>query len=468
MTPSAEIITGGVRVPPRPPQTYDPYAEYEDNYPGRVTDDGGDKDLIHSSHGFGNKPAVLPVVRRPSDDGSKNFNVLLGNAVKNGIPDKAEERPSNGDILSVIPLTNIKVSSDGYNGYKEINVGYPDKDQDSNVYNDQFIKTEGSGVNEYPPLVTTASPDRPTNNGITSGNVEPGSNKTYHSSEYVNEVRYPPRPRISGDKTEAETQQTDQADVFIPTRRPSQKEDSSGGRGSSDNGKLDLHHLDHFLDQHFDDGDKSHNKRKFETSTVGKTLSTKGEPTFINIDVTTALPGGGGDNGVEDDDEEERFIVTKPITNTDERTTSRIRPVSTGSSRFLSTLSATVEASTNKPPSSVRLGGFPFPKRPRPDLSYKNEEEIKDDEVLNEHVGAAIVEQVPEHILSAEDHDPQTKCQVVCGTNEMCHIADSGHTECRCRPGFGKPTNLPDSKCESKLILLSLVFVQIMRNFYSL
>ena len=451
LTPSAEIITGGVRVPPRPPQTYDPYAEYEDNYPGLVTDDGRDKDLIHSSHGFGNKPAVLPVVRRPSDDGSKNFNVLLGNAVKNG-PDRVEERPG-GDVLSDIPLTNIKISSDGYNGYKEINVGYPDKDQDSNVYNDQFIKTGGSGVNEYPPLVTTANPDRPTNNGITSGNVEPASNKTYHSSEYVNEVRYPPPPRISDDKN-TETEQTDQADVFIPTRRPSQKEDSSAGRESSENGKIDLHH---FLDQHFDDGDKSHNKRKFETSTVRKTFSTKGEPTFINIDVTTALPGIGGDKVDQDDDEDEKFIVTKPITNTDEKTTSRIRPISTGSSRFLSTLSATVSASTNSPPSSVRLGGYPFPKRPRPDLSYKNEEEIKDDEVLNEHVGAAIVEQVPEHILSAEDHDPQTKCQVECGTNEMCHIAASGDTECRCRPGFGKPTNLPDSKCESKLILLRFV-----------
>ena len=154
-------------------------------------------------------------------------------------------------------------------------------------------------------------------------------------------------------------------------------------------------------------------------------------------------------------------ITTLLCSLTDERTTSRIRPISTGSSRIPSTLSITASASTNKPPSSVRLGGYPFPKRPRPDL--RNEEEIKDDEVLNEHVGAAIVEQVPEHILSAEDHDPQTKCQVKCGTNEMCHIADSGHTECRCRPGFGKPTNLAGSKCESKLIWLGFV-VQIMRN----
>ena len=413
-----------------------------------MTDDGADRDRIHSSHGFGNKPAAgLPVVGRPSDDGSKNFNVLLGNAVKNGIPDKVE---GGGDVFSDIPLTNIKISSDGYNGYKEINVGYPDKDQDSSVYNDQFIKSGGSGVNEYPPLVTTANPDRPTNNGITSGNVEPTSNKTYHSSEYVNEVRYPPPPRIAEDGS-SETQQTDQADVFIPTRRPSQNQDSSGGRESSENGKLDLHH---FLDQHFDDEDKSHTKRKFETSTVSKT---KGDPTFINIDVTTALPGIGADGGDQDDDEGERFIVTRPITTTDERTTSRIRPISSGSSRLASTLSVTPSASTNKPPSSVRLGGYPFPKRPRPDLSYKNEEEIKDDEVLNEHVGAAIVEQVPEHILSAEDHGPRTKCQTECGTNEMCHIADSGLTECRCRPGFGKPTNLPGSKCESKLIWPGLV-----------
>ena len=442
-TASPEIITGGVRVPPRPPQTYDPYAEYEDQFPELVTDDAADKNLIHSSHGFGNKPAVLPVVRRPSGEGNKNYNVLLQNAVKKGITDKLDVEPGD-DNLGDVAVSNIKVSSDGYNGYKEINVGYPDTDQDSDVYNDQFIKSGGSGVNEYPPLVTTANPVGAANNGISSDSAGPSHNKTYHSSEYVNEVRYPPPPRTPGD-----TQQTDQGDVFTPTRRPSLKEDSSGGRQSAEDGKLDLHH---FLDQHFEDEDKSHIKRKFETSSTRKTFSTKGEPTFINIDLTTALPGTEKDSEEEEDDEDEKFIVTKPIANTDERTTSDIRPISTGgSTRFLSTLSATASASTNKPSSSVRLGGYPFPKRPRPDLSYKSQEEIKDDEVLNEHVGAAIVEQVPEHILSAEDHDPQTSCQVKCGTNEMCHIDNTGETRCKCRPGFGKSTNLPDSKCESKL-----------------
>ena len=458
-TPSAEIITGGVVARPQPPQTYDPYGEYEEQFPELVTDDVGDKNLIHSSHGFGNKPAVLPVAGRPSSDGTKNYNVLLQNAVKNTLADKVDVE-SSVENLGDVSLSNIQVSSDGYNGYKEINVGYPDKDQDSDPYNDQFIKSGGSGVNEYPPLVTTTRPARPTNNQITEENVESADNKTYHSSEYVNEVRYPAPPRTPGVPQSEETEQTDQPDIFTPTTRPSLSEDSSEDRQSSEDAKLDLHH---FLDHHFEDEDKAHIKRKFETSSRRKTYTrtrtrtkTKGEPTFINIDVTTALAGTEENN----DDEREEFIVTKPITSTDERTASRIRPISTGgSTRFLSTLSATVSASSTSS-TTVRLGGYPFPKRPRPvlssELSYKSQEEqegIKDDEVLNEHVGAAIVEQVPEHILSAEDHDPQTSCQVVCGTNEMCHIDQQGETRCKCRPGFGKSTNLPGSKCESKLLL---------------
>ena len=101
--------------------------------------------------------------------------------------------------------------------------------------------------------------------------------------------------------------------------------------------------------------------------------------------------------------------------------------------------------------SSVRLGGYPFPKR-RPVVSFKNDEEIKDNEVLNENLGAAIVEQVPGNILSAEDLDPETKCQKSCGENEMCVVEENGATRCKCRPGFGKRTNLPDAKCESKTI----------------
>ena len=32
----------------------------------------------------------------------------------------------------------------------------------------------------------------------------------------------------------------------------------------------------------------------------------------------------------------------------------------------------------------------------------------------------------------------------------MCQTLPSGDTACRCRPGFGKRTNLPDAQCESK------------------
>ena len=442
LTPTPEIITGGVRVPPRPPQRYDPYAENEDQFPDVVNDNDDysetfDTTRHHSNHGGIRKKPVRP--GRPNNDGANNYEVLLQNAVKNGGSDEVDTDNDN---------PNIKVSSDGYNGYKEINTGYPDKDQDSDAYNDQLIKDGGSGLNEFPPSVTTIRPlpPRPTNNGIgvNTGDYEKSSNRTYHSSEFVNEKRY----NIRRKPASRDDVQDDNNGIFAPTRKPL-RDDESDGRQSSGVGEIDLHNF-------FGGGEeKANKKRKFETSTsTRKTFITSGKPTFINIDLSTAVAVPGKDTT----DDKKDVIITTPIKIIDEQTTSRIRPISTISlSRSISTLSGTISASPSPIVSSIRLGGL-FPKRPRPDLkdlfNNKPEEEIKDDEVLNKNVEAAIVEQVPEHILSAEDQDPQTKCQKSCGSHEMCHITQAGRTECKCRPGFGKPTNLPGSKCESKLICI--------------
>ena len=452
-TASAEIITGGVRVPPRPPQTYDPFAEYQDKYPELVNDNGDDytevvdKNLRHSNHGIRNKPVVLPVIGRPNS-GANNYELLLQNAVKNGIADKVDVVATSDDADSTISSPNIQVSSDGYNGYKDINAGYPDKDPNSAPYNDQLIRDGGSGLNEYPPFVTTAR----TSPG-------PAGNKTYHSSEYVNEKRYTLRRKPIGTNSDAGVDDGNDAEnaVFSPTRRPSSQDsskDESDGRKSSGSGEIDLHN---FFDS-IKGEDKSKKKRKFETSTRN-TFSTRGKPTFINVDLSTtaAVPINDDTVGGGEAEEKNPVIVTTPIKIVDERTTSQIRPISS-SSRPLATLSGTVTAKTSPIVSSIKIGGFKFPPRPRPDISYKAEEEIKDDEVLNKNVEAAIVEQVPEHILSAEDQDPQTKCAKQCGENEMCHVTSAGDTRCRCRPGFGKPTNLPGAKCESKFSNWNLDF----------
>jgi len=159
-------------------------------------------------------------------------------------------------------------------------------------------------------------------------------------------------------------------------------------------------------------------------------------------------------NKSDQSDDDSDVIVTTPIQIIDEQTTSQIRPISSSSRpiRPYQTLTGTVTPKQSPIVSSIKIGGFKFPKRPRPDISYKAEEEIKDDETLNKNVEAAIVEQVPEHILSAEDGDPETRCQKRCGENEMCHITSGGDTRCRCRPGFGKPTNLPDARCEKSMM----------------
>ena len=444
-TQTPQIITGGVRVPPRPPprpsprppQTYDPFSEYEDRFPDFAPNNGGSRH--RNNHGNRNRPGgvVLPVIGGRPSDGANNYDVLLQNAVKNGAADKV-------DVVNEVSNPNIKVSSDGYNGFKEINAGYPDTAENSDSVNDQLIRGGGSGLNEYPGVVTTARPP-----------ATDGSNKTYHSSEFVNERRWKLRRKpgagaadnVNGDVSELAE---DDDGVFSPTRRPGteSQDDKSGGRKSSGSAEIDLHN---FFDN-IKGEDKSQKKRKFETRTRN-TFSTRGKPTFINVDLsTTAAVPITVTNDDDENDADSDVIVTTPIRIVDEQTTSQIRPISSSSRpiRPYQTLTGTVTPKQSPIVSSIKIGGFKFPKRPRPDLSYKAEEEIKDDETLNKNVEAAIVEQVPEHILSAEDGEPETVCQVECGEHEMCHITSGGDTGCRCRPGFGKPTNLPGSKCESE------------------
>jgi hypothetical protein len=136
---------------------------------------------------------------------------------------------------------------------------------------------------------------------------------------------------------------------------------------------------------------------------------------------------------------------------------------------------------------TVRLGGYPFKDRTPPSPPPRSSSSaavfgdgreaaavtavgLNDDftknEVLNTNLEAAIVEQVPGGgggILSVEQEaGPHTRCQRTCAENEVCHVIDDviaaeeeeregrSRTECRCRPGFGKRTNLPNATCESK------------------
>ena len=89
----------------------------------------------------------------------------------------------------------------------------------------------------------------------------------------------------------------------------------------------------------------------------------------------------------------------------------------------------------------VQAAGFgPGSFGTRPDFSKPEENEPNRNQ--------AIVEGIPEQTLYVEDEDPETKCQNTCGQNEICQINARGGIECKCRPGFGRPSER--SKCESK------------------
>ena len=146
-----------------------------------------------------------------------------------------------------------------------------------------------------------------------------------------------------------------------------------------------------------------------------------------------------------------------------------INPVRTASINYpgLGSLATTTSAIYETNSTTIRLGGYPFkdrtPPPPRASSTANSREaaavtspinfndEYTKNEVLNTNLEAAIVEQVPgSGVLSVEQEaGPQTRCQRACAENEVCHVVDDV-TECKCRPGFGKRTNLPNATCESK------------------
>ena len=77
--------------------------------------------------------------------------------------------------------------------------------------------------------------------------------------------------------------------------------------------------------------------------------------------------------------------------------------------------------------------------------------DAKRKEVIGNSIDGAIVESILGNAPTAEETDPQTRCQSKCGKNEVCQISGGGREiTCKCRPGFGKAR--PGSSCESKKI----------------
>jgi len=194
-------------------------------------------------------------------------------------------------------------------------------------------------------------------------------------------------------------------------------------------------------------------KKKYTNTRIRNTYSTreKGKPTFIGFDRTSTYRTRIDKK--EDTTAGTSVIVTKPIENSSEVTL--INPLKT---RTASTsISSSVRSGGSSSGSSegsegeVRISGIPFLKSKEELFGTTNnnrkQEEASQNEVINNNPGAAIVEQVPANVLSAEDVDPQTKCQAICGNNEICQIKQEG-IQCKCRPGFGKRTNLPNAICE--------------------
>ena len=424
--PTPEIINGDVRDPPLPPttqeaETYDPFQEYQDTFPQ-----------------FANKP----------------------------------EDP-------VTP--NIKISSDGYNGFSEVgNNGFEVQTEGNNGQYEDNGESDGNVGGGGYPGVGTSSSGASGNLGRPEGQSGP-TRRPYKSSEYVNEVRYPPRNLYEetgedgGDGARSEgggnflkipvVKPNKNQNIFAPTRETplvSGTEGGESGRKSEQNGEIDLTHL---YDTLTGGGiEKNIKRRKFETSSTRNTYSTNGKPTFINIDNTATV------SSVRDDDintGKGSVIITTPSEGS-QTSVSQINPVtSTGYSPATTSAVSLTDDQRGGNKDSLNIFKFPQRPKPQPSLGLKIDDNISDNEVIHNNLGAAIVEQVfmiitihfiliilfhkvPGNILSAEDQDPQTRCQKSCAENEMCQIQQSGEAACKCRPGFGKRTNLLDAQCESK------------------
>ena len=74
----------------------------------------------------------------------------------------------------------------------------------------------------------------------------------------------------------------------------------------------------------------------------------------------------------------------------------------------------------------------PFGKRPFVKTNEKPESQDQLDEAKRQetdstdNINPAIVEGIPGKALTAEDSDPETRCQNTCGQNEICQINHDG------------------------------------------
>ncbi len=106
--------------------------------------------------------------------------------------------------------------------------------------------------------------------------------------------------------------------------------------------------------------------------------------------------------------------------------------------------------STSTTSKKYQLAGSPFALPGFGKEPDKNDE-VKRKEIIGNNIDGAIVESIPGNALSAEDSDPETKCQNTCGKNEICQISRNRIT-CKCRPGFGKLSR--KKPCESEFVIV--------------
>lgn len=93
----------------------------------------------------------------------------------------------------------------------------------------------------------------------------------------------------------------------------------------------------------------------------------------------------------------------------------------------------------------------PFGKRPyvKPESQDQLDDVKRQETEISDKINPAIVEGIPGKALTAEDTDPETKCQNTCGQHEICQINHDGIL-CKCRPGYGRNSKT-DSLCEKSL-----------------
>ena len=284
---------------------------------------------------------------------------------------------------------NIDVSSDGYNGFNDVG---------NNEQNGDNGRGDGNvGGGGYPGVGSTS--------GSASGQLdrEGPTRRPYKSSEYVNEVRYPPRKGYEdGERSEGEGNflkipvENKDSNIFAPTRETPLSSGEDSGRESDDNGEIDLTGLFDAVNR-IKEGNKK--KRKFETSSSTRTtFSTNGKPTFINIDNTASF-GPNKARVDEEDTGEGSIIITTPTDGTETSSVSLINPVKSTDFNQATTSAVSLKNEQSEDAKKDSVNVFKFPQRPKPQPnvgppSFKHDDNIRDNEVIHNNLGAAIVEQV--------------------------------------------------------------------------